>query len=404
MQKTLLLILALATSVRAQTQPMVMGLTRTTPVLAHLDMSNCAVQTCSASLAPAVLPYAGGTAHDGMTGVTWVSNGTTMAAVDPRNCNQSCAPFAAPVPAGTVLTALACYEPQRTLFVVDSGNGVLRLTLGSCTPSLQFQRCVVSGLLPNQIIGGMAASDTLDLVFYAASNWTGAPNNTIYVGARTSPCSVPCRFAVPNCGTLTLGPITGLGFDDWRRVLWLTDGRQVMGLVYDRVTCTATQVVQCCAPAALTEPLVGLCVDPSHATSLGTSCTNLLCAACTGMQHTTRGDPILNNNFFALKLDAAPAQQRAWLMINAGACQAGLSLSPWCGPFRVPLANIILVGPLLLGGTSGCTGSAIISLPIPNNVGLSGIPLSSQFIVFCQNTAGFGTGVSNCLSWMVTGS
>src|SRR5262245_4711352 len=85
MHKTLLLLflLAITTSVRAQTQPMLMGLTRTSPLLAHIDMNSCAVQTCLAPLSAAVLPYAGDTAHDGMTGLTWVSNGTTVTVVDP---------------------------------------------------------------------------------------------------------------------------------------------------------------------------------------------------------------------------------------------------------------------------------------------------------------------------------
>jgi hypothetical protein len=405
MHRTLLLSVILATTTFAQTPQGLIGLTRTTPRLARADMSTCASQSCAGSLGPALLPYAGGTAHDGMTGLTWVSNGTSMAGFGPSTCNLACTPFAAPVPAGTVLTGLAAYEPTRTLFIADSGNGILRLTLGSCTPALQFARCVVTGLQPNHVIGGLAVSDTQDLLFLAGSTWTGAPNSRVYVATRTNPCTVSCSLPVPNCGTLTLGPITGLAFDDCRSVLWLTDGRQVLGLLWNRVTCTATQVVQCCAPAALGEPFVGLCVEPSHATSLGTSCTSATCAACPQLQQTTRGDPIVNNNFFALRLDGAPAQQRGWLTINTGACVPGVSLPPFCGPLRVPLGGFFLaLGPIVLGGTTGCTGSAIAVLSIPNNVTLCGLTMSSQFLVLCQSATGAGTGVSNCLSWTITGS
>lgn len=405
MHRTLLWLAALPALVPAQTPQNLIGLTRTTPVLATADMTSCAIQSCVGGMGPAALPYAGGTAHDATTGITWVSNGTSFAGFDPRLCNTVCTLSGAPVPAGTVLTGLACYEPQLIMFVADSGNGITRLRLRTCPVTLFMPRCLVTGLQPNHVIGGLAASDTLNLLFYSGSDWSGgAPNNYVYVATYNNPCTPACRFQVPNCGAVPMGPITGLGFDDCRSVLWLTDGRQIMGLVYNRVTCTATQVVQCCTPAGLTEPFVGLCVNPSHATSLGTSCTNLACTTCTQMLHSTTGDPIVGNPAFYLKLDFAPAQQRGYIMINAGACNLGIGLPPWCGQFRVPLGNVILQGPITLGGTTGCTGSSLINLQVPNNVTLCGLVMSSQYLVLCQTTSGIGTGMSNCLSWLVSGS
>ena len=58
---------------------------------------------------------------------------------------------------------------------------------------------------------------------------------------------------------------------------------------------------------------------------------------------------------------------------------------------------------LATGGTGGCTGTLQIPLPIPLDPALCGGTLSSQCFGLCPQ-APFGTFVSNCLSWQVTGS
>lgn len=407
MHRTFLLVAALAAPLLAQSPVSLIGLTRTTPRLIRTDMATCAIQVCSPAIAPAVtLPYAGGTAHDSTSGITWVSNGPTIGGFDPMTCATRCAPFAAPVPAGTVVTGLACYEPQFAMFVTDSGNGITRLRLTTCPPVVALPRCVVTGLQPNHVIGGIAASDTQGIVFYSGSDWTasGAPNNFIYVATVANPCVPVCKFPVQGCSAIGFGAITGVAYDDCKGVIWMTDGRQVMGAVWNRATCTAPQIVQCCMPAGLPEPFVGLCVNPSHAASLGTSCTNPVCPACPLMAHTTVGDPTIGNPAFGLRLDNAPALQSAWLLLNVGSCGPGIALPPWCGPFRVPIPGIFVLGPVGTGGTVGCTGALNLGLAIPNNPAFCGLRLATQYLVFCQSTAGFGTGVSNCLSWQITGS
>jgi hypothetical protein len=61
------------------------------------------------------------------------------------------------------------------------------------------------------------------------------------------------------------------------------------------------------------------------------------------------------------------------------------------------------LGPALSGGGVGCSGSANFPMALPSAVGLAGIVLSSQCVVLCSSPVGFGTSVSNCLSFELQG-
>ena len=401
-----LVVAALAAPVLSQSAVDLIALTRTTPRLLRADMGTCSLSGCAPAIAPVVaVPFAGGTAHDSVTGTTWVSNGPLIGGFDPMTCATRCAPFAAPVPATTVVTGLACFEPQFAMFVTDSGNGITRFRLGACPPAIASNRCVPTPLPAGHVIGGIAASDTQALLFFSTSDWSATgPANRIHVSTVANPCVIACSFPIQGCGPAVLGPITGLAYDDCKGVLWLTDGRQLMAGIWNRASCNLSQIVQCCIPTGLPEQMVGLCINPSHAASLGTNCTNPVCPACPTMSHTSVGDATIGNPAFGLRLNNAPANQNAWLLLNVGSCGAGLTLPPFCGPFRVPIPGIFILGPIGTGGTVGCTGGAAINLAIPNNPVFCGLRLSTQFLVVCQSGTAFGTGVSNCLSWQITGS
>src|SRR5262249_45584916 len=143
-----------------------------------------------------------------------------------------------------------------------------------------------------QIIAGLASSDGQRLLYYSSSTFgAAAANNWIMVTRQSSPCQPICRLQMPSCPGVVLGPITGLAYDECTNVLWATDGANEVGvtITIGATGCSIQQVACCKVPG--TERYVGLCIQPSQATSLGTSCTSTPCAACPTMAHATIGDP-----------------------------------------------------------------------------------------------------------------
>ncbi len=122
------------------------------------------------------------------------------------------------------------------------------------------------------------------------------------------------------------------------------------------------------------------------------------------MTHFTGGDPAIGNGSFTLNLLNAPARARVALWVNAGPCRPlGIRVSPFCGAVHVPISPPPIIVNLGTGGTSGCTGTLQVPLPIPLDPALCGGTLSSQCFGLCPQTP-FGTFVSNCSSWRVTGT
>ena len=400
--------LAFATAVPAQTRPGLIGLTNTPPSILR-QAFDCQSERCDPAFPATTARAAGGTAYDAILGAVWVTNGTTLAAFEAGGCRTVCTPRPVPLPNNVLATGLAVNERARVLVITDSANVIHQFPL-ACPLGPRNAACDVTPLLPaGHVLGGVATDDVNDHVLYAASNFGAAnPNNLILVARRANACQPHCRIPVPSCGTAPLGPITGLAFDPCAFVIWATDGLQTVGMRYDPSTTTCqTHAVQCCRlPATLAQRYVGLCIEPSSATPEGRNCQNGICPSCPLMAHTAIGDAALGNPAFALELSSAPANAQTWIVVGAGACAPnGPLLPPICGPILVPLRPApIVVGPIPTGGTVGCTGSALVRVPIPLDRSICGAVLSSQFLGLCTTGPAFGTFVSNCLSWAVTGT
>ena len=390
----------------AQTPVRLVGITDTTPLLVVQDPATCNATRCPPGFAPALAhPAAGGTAHDSRSGSVWVSNGALLARFE-LDCKASCPAVPAPSLIGpnAFVTGLACNERQGILFMTQHPPAIT--TLKATCPVPQGTTCRPTYVPTGHVIGGAATSDLLDLLFVSTSDFSAAagPSNMVYVSRQGDPCNAFCRFEVKTCGTAAaIGPITGLAFDDCKRVLYATDGMRTAAMHFDLASC-AVRPLQCC-PNPAGERLIGLCLVPSKATSLGKSCNARPCPACPAMAHVTNGDPALGNVAFALQLQDAPANAQAIMLLNVGPCTApGVLSPPLCAPLLVPPAGWAVVGPLGTGGVGGCTGSASIGLPIPLNASLCGWTLSSQYLVVCSSPVGVGFGTSNCLSWTISGS
>jgi hypothetical protein len=399
--------LALAAAVPGQTRPGLIGLTSAPPSILRQSF-DCQVERCDPAFPATTLRTAGGTAYDAILGAVWVTNGAVLGAFEARGCRAVCAPRPVPLPATVAATGLAVNERARVMVITDSANVIHQFPL-ACPLGPRNAGCDVSALLPaGHVLGGVATDDVNDHVLYAASAFTATnPNNVIFVARRGNACQPHCRIPVPNCGTAPLGPITGLAFDPCASVIWATDGVQTVGLRYDAAPPCQATAVQCCRlPPAVAQRFVGLCVEPSSATPEGRSCQNGACPSCPLMAHTAIGDAALGNPAFALELSGAPANAQAWLVVGAGACApSGPLLPPICGPILVPLRPApVVVGPVPTGGTVGCTGSALVRVPIPLDRSYCGAVLSSQFLGLCTTGPAFGTFVSNCLGWAVTGT
>lgn len=399
----------LAAPALAQTAPGLIGLTRNLPLVLNINTGTCLAQRCipaipSASTLP---PWAGGTAYDSVRGGTWITNGNVIAEVGQGTCATFCPAQPVPISPNAVATGLAYNESTKTLFISDSLNFISTVQVTGCnlTVTSTCQTWPVS--TTNPTIGGLATDDVNGLIFYSGSSWTAStPNNTIFVARQTTPCNYFCKLLVPNCGGVVLGPITGLAHDCCRNVLWATDGINWTAISYNLTNCTAT-ALSCCKLPFTTEPLIGLCTLPSIATSTdqtaaSKSCTNPSCATCPTMEHTMIGQPTLGTPGFTLRLDNAPAGATGYLLLNAGACTAGVPFG--CGQIFVPLAGWVVIGPFGTGGGVGCTGGNAFTLSLAPNPSYCGLTFSTQYAVLCLAGTPIGTALSNCLSWMISSS
>ncbi len=405
--------MSLAVSLQAQTGTVsgsrLIGLTSTTPLIVRQDPATCSKSFCApAGFPSAAARFAGGTAYDARTRGVWISDGTEIAkvAVDDSfaRCGYQCKPF--PVPSGTaaaVVTGLAFDDIRGRLWVSMSTNDILVFDVHGCALRL-VRRCafpVASG----HTVTGLATDDVGELLFVATSAWMGpslTPGGIVYASKMSSACQPFCKHQVRVCQNSPLKPLTGLGYDACRDLLWVTDGDKVSGLKFDIPNCVLVEK-KCCRMSLVTEGYVGLCVMPGRERSAGRSCTNGSCPTCPQLRHVLNGDPVLGNPEFALDLVDAPARARAWLVFNAGPCQPnGPLILPFCGPIMVPFQPLPPIVPagVSTGGNTGCTGTASIPLPVGVDPALCGVEFSSQYIGLCTQPI-LGTFVSNCLTWTV---
>ncbi|MBK8976216.1 MAG: hypothetical protein IPM29_09830 [Planctomycetes bacterium] len=117
------------------------------------------------------------------------------------------------------------------------------------------------------------------------------------------------------------------------------------------------------------------------------------------MQHLLRGDPTIGNLGFALDLVNCPAPSVAMAFVDIGSN---------CATTNFGLCSLMPSAPIWasmqLATGSGCNGSATFGLPIPNLPALCGIILSTRWAGWMVGGGPPDHFVSECQTWMITGS
>ncbi len=219
---------------------------------------------------------------------------------------------------------------------------------------------------------------------------------------------------MPACSSASrMGRIEGLAHDSCTGTIYVTDGKQTLwGPVSGLGTrACAISVKGCCPIAANSDTYTGLCLLPTRPTSHGKSCTLPSCNACASvMQAQLVGDATLGNPFFGVGLRNAPSNtDAAAFAVNAGTCTSPGVNFGFCATVRVPLGPpppIVLLFFGLPAATGTCGRNLTISAALPLNKALCGRPFSFQWVVRCRPTGGRtpGFGITNCLTFRVTGS
>jgi hypothetical protein len=400
-------ILGLSALALAQTPDNLIALTRLTPAIGQRNHAACALLPfCApAGFPPAFAqPYAGGTAWDPIRNGVWICNGQVIAEVDPDTCAYLCPPSVTPlVTPNAVVTGLEFCESINQLWQLDSLGNLYRLAY-ACPPTVISICNTGLGLTATNATGGLAVDEVNRLVFYSYSNWMAAvPATTIHVATMANPCVIIQTLNAPACAGAALRAVTGLAVDGVRRILYLTDGVTTVAGAYNVLPGPMVNFIgqSCCtlAPPVAGDTYVGLAVRSGRATTFGPPCASGTCPVCP-MVHTLANSPNLGNLLFSLSLNNAPKGALSWCNIGVGPCGPGAAFPPLCGPlFTGPSLGVIGMVPTTPG--AGCGGSASYPLPLPMIPGLGGLVLSSQCIVFCPIAPGFGTSLSNCLSWQI---
>ncbi|MGE0144028.1 MAG: hypothetical protein AB7I19_09465 [Planctomycetota bacterium] len=392
-----------AVPLAAQTVPELIGVTAATPLLRTRDMGTCAERACPPTGFPpmAAHPAAGGTAFDPGRGGAWISNGTHLACVTKDGCRFLC-PTTPLSLAREFVSGLAVDETRRHLLLSTTSNAIEVYEL-DCPLGRRISRCIAP-VPATHTIGGIATADVEDFVIFSSSDFSGTapPANTLYVAARSAPCTPLCSVPIPRfCGTL--GPIHGVAYDQCTRTVWVTDGFATLGMTIDLRTCTISPT-HCCAMTP-PEPFIGLCVAPSEGTTTGRNCIRPSCPPCAAsMTIGTKGSPAIGNADFAITLESAPAGGGAWLLLSfAGPCTGGMPTpTPFCGLLHVDFSFLIVLGGVpITGGPAACGGTATMPVPVPADLGLCGLHACGQWLGICPLGGVF---TSNALSFALSGT
>jgi hypothetical protein len=365
---------------------------------------------CTGSALPApVTPWAGGAAWDAVHQLLWITNGSHLIALRPGSagaCTAACAPFLVPgMGGGYVATGLAYAERTQRLWVLASpgaaGSGppvILQLPQHPTNPcQLLSTQCAALTLPNSEPTGGLALSERNQLVLFAQSSFTGAPNTVVWAAPWTAPCAPVCSVPLGPCGTTLLGPVTGLAYDDCSDTLYATDGRIIANVPFLQPPCLTGLATRCCQTGTA-ESWYGLDLEPSHAVVRGSACLTAPCPACNQLRLEAIGDPTLGNPAFVLRVAAAPDGALVFPLLGRGPATAGVPAL--CGLFHLLLPPAPLVLPQVATSGMQCSAGATVPLPIPPDLALCGANLCTQAVVVCLQ--GLGTGLTNALDLTVS--
>lgn len=394
----------------------IVGVTQLAPTVVVQEFSgNCDYKRCvPTGFETQVARHAGGSAYDGRIKATWITNGLSLAAVDPwmGNCDYICRPQSIPLPPDPTTrhyaTGLAYVEsgsltsPQSPgwLFASYNSGWIARMDVRDCVVRARF--CQIQ-LPTGAVMSGLATDDVNRRLFIAVVLSNGS--NLIYVSDLDNNfCSPTCRTIPGDCTTNTpLGPITGLAFDPCKETLFATDGLLTARYAVASAPRCDLRVVGCCKRNG--DAYTGLCYLPDRdVRSIGRSCTVRSCETCPTMRAELFGDPVLGNPLFGLALRDAPNQSStAILAAGVGACSpTGVNIG-FCSPLRVALPPSVNFFPLSPMSTLGCTRNITLPFAVPLNQGLCGLQISFQWLVVCQGNP-TGHGMTNCVDFRFSGT
>ena len=352
--------------------------------------------------------WAGGVAHDPRDRSTWISNGLLIAKVNPRTgCTVTCAPFTAPnLAIGQVVTGLAYNENTNRLFVSHSDNRILTYSVAGCALTLVNQ-CTVT-VPTNHVISGLATDDANGRIWYVSDPWLGPnfffPWSLFSAAPQSNPCAPTCGpMQINDCAispTQPMSHVTGLAFDTCGPGAGTLYAMSSSGINAIQVVGCVTTQIGCCQGPIPGLFLTGLCVLPvDEFQSFGPGCS-AGAPTCFPL-HTMTGDSTIGNPTFSLDLSGARGAAIAVLFWNVGLPVPSLSLGfcanvlpnfPWFGTPGVTT-----------GAINTCLGTYTAPTPIPNNPGLCGLQISTQYAGFTFPNLAHNF-VSNALTWTISGS
>lgn len=346
-------------------------------------------RVCPSALPGGPAPWSGGAAYNAIHGSVWHTQGTRMAEVSRGDCRLLCS-VAANLVLGSASTAtgLDVSESRRQMLQLESIPGTAALTtwhLRSCPPGV-VSACRFTLPTQRHVAGAVALDEQDDVIYYAASVFGALlPANLILVAPASDPCNIRCRFEVPSCDNAALGPITGMGYDSCRRLLYVTDGRQTLVLTNRGANQPCEfRVVTCCprSPGLGNYSWLGLDVEPAHPAPVGQSCIGRGCRSCPNMAMVAFGDATVGNPAFGVHLGDAQPGTLFQLAVAAGPCRdPGFPFG--CGQWHTQLSGLVFLPPVAVVGSGTCDGEADVGLPVPLDFALCGARLCLQGLVVC---------------------
>ncbi|MBK8096067.1 MAG: hypothetical protein IPK26_03120 [Planctomycetes bacterium] len=345
---------------------------------------------------------AGGLACNGLRGSVWVTQGSRMEERDLSSCQLLCTAVPAHVLAQSVVSGLAIHEASYDLLELETATGMAAIShrhLRSCPPQV-VSSCTFALPTARHSAGALAIDQAHGLLFVATSVFGGlAPLNEVLVMRLGQPCAPICRFPVPDCGGVRMGPLQAMTWDPCRAELIVSDGGHIAFLRRPSIAsspCDFREVACCPATSTGADRWFDFDIEPTHPRPVGTACIGLGCRNCPGLRHGTSGDPVVGNPAFTLSCEDGPAGDIAFFAIGFGGCGAGRPFS--CGLLYPNQFTVIGAQPLV---GSGCSARADVTIPIPLDYALCGIRACSQVAVACGGPLGGGWSLTNALELLV---
>ncbi len=364
---------------------------------------------CNGVLWPAAT-NGGGSAYDPRHFSLWSSDGQRLEEWLLGSCKKLCTVKPMIQYRGSYITGLAMADEERILWQLESqpgAYGLLPYDARKCPPVPLRGGCVQKLSNPRGIAGGLAYDEVRKLLYYAISEpgFTGYIS-TLYVApaAMGKACAPICKLSLKSC-RVGWGAITGLAYDSCTQRLYITDGTETKILLAINPAKCQWKDLSCCKKQS-SGRWMGLAVIPGWSQSAkGKPCIGKGCAFCPKLDlRLVGGDPSLGNRDFGIAVTGGPLNSFGLLVLGSGPCTQGLRLPFFCGalyPALAPLPPLLFPAAALTGSTQ-CSGSTTVPLPVPVIPSLCRQSFCAQWLVFCGSTS--ASGLSQAVQFQFTGS